>query len=168
MTCRELLGKFTEALERDEVDWVLLNKLVKKCGPSFALEAGRAFAKKVVQAAASRAWALYRGAVIAGKDPAIAYGQAVEMIWRLWDWFSIQCSPLADISAYVAKAVSKHKGQPGGRFSRSRPPRPKRRDATCRTPWPKPWGPTNTPSSRPFWNRARGWWRLRQAGGPRW
>ena len=93
MTCRELLGKFTEALERDEVDWVLLNKLVKKCGLSFALEAGRAFAKKVVQAVASRAWALYRGAVTAGKDPAIAYGQAVEMIWRLWDWFSIQCGP---------------------------------------------------------------------------
>jgi hypothetical protein len=109
MTCQELLRRFTEALERDEVDWGLLRRLVNKCGLSFALEAGRAFAKKTVYMAVARAWALYRGVVISGKDSAVAYGQAVQMIWSLWNWYEIECTPLADISAYVAEAVARYK-----------------------------------------------------------
>jgi hypothetical protein len=108
MTCRELLQRFAKELERDMLDWNLLNKLVNKCGEAFAREAGRAFARRVVQIVISRAWALYRGAVIAGKDAAVAYGQAVEMVWRLWRWFELQCGPLADISAFIAEAAAKH------------------------------------------------------------
>jgi hypothetical protein len=108
MTCRELLQKFTEELERDVLDWDLLNKLANKCGEAFAREAGRAFARRATQIAVSRAWALYRGAEIIKKDAA-AYGQAVEMVWRLWRWFDIQCGPLADIAAFVAEAVAKHR-----------------------------------------------------------
>jgi len=108
MTCRELLDRFKRELERDEVDWEALRKIFRKCGYSFALEASRAFAERFTQAAVSRAWALYRGASIAGKDPAAAYGRAVEMVWRLWDWFEMECGPLADVAAYVARAVAKY------------------------------------------------------------
>jgi hypothetical protein len=61
MTCKELLKQFTEALERDEVDWGLFRRLVNKCGRSFGAEALKAFAKKTVYMAVARAWALYRG-----------------------------------------------------------------------------------------------------------
>ncbi len=108
MTCRELLQRFTEELERDVLNWDLLNKLTNKCGEAFAREAGRALAKRVIQITVSRAWALYKGAVIAGKDAALAYGQAVEMVWRLWRWFEMQCGPLADVSAFVAEAVARY------------------------------------------------------------
>jgi hypothetical protein len=108
MTCRELLQRFTKELDRDLLDWDLLNKLVNKCGEVFAREAGRAIARRAVQIAASRAWALYRGALIAGKDAAVTYGQAVEMIWRLWRWFDMQCGPLADVAVFVAEAVSRY------------------------------------------------------------
>ncbi len=108
MTCKELLQRFAEALERDEVDWGLFRKLVNKCGLSFALEAGRAFARKTVNYFMSAAWRYYRGAAIAGRHPAAAYGEAVLMVWGLWDWFEIYCGPLADISAYVAEAAAKY------------------------------------------------------------
>ncbi len=108
MSCRELLQRFAKELERDVLNWDLLNKLTNKCGGAFAREAGRALARRIVQIAASRAWAFYRGAVIAGKDAAVAYGQAVEMVWRLWRWFEMQCGPLADVSAFVAEAVARH------------------------------------------------------------
>jgi len=108
MTCRELLNGFKEALERDEFDLEALRRLAHKCGYAFALEAMRAFARKVVQVAVSRAWALYRGASIAGRDKAAAYGQAVEMVWRLYSWFEMECGPLADVVSYIAEAVSGH------------------------------------------------------------
>jgi hypothetical protein len=73
VTCRELLQRLTETPERDEVDWAVLRKLVNKCGPSFVLEAGRAFAKKVAQYAMSAAWRYYRSAAIAGRHPVVAY-----------------------------------------------------------------------------------------------
>ena len=109
MTCSELLRQFTEMLEKDEVDWDLLRKLVNKCGVFFAREAGRAFAKKVVNYYMSFAWRYYKGATIAGKPPEVAYGEAVFMIWRLWDWHSIHCGPLADISTYIAEAATSYK-----------------------------------------------------------
>jgi len=108
MTCRELLRRFTEALDKDEVDWGLFRRLVNKCGLSFALEAGRAYARKIVNYFMSVAWRYYRGAAIAGRHPAVAYGEAVHMVWGLWDWFELYCEPLADISTYVAEAAAKY------------------------------------------------------------
>jgi len=61
MTCQELLQRFKEALERDEVDLEALRKLTNKCGRSFGAEAFKAFARKGVQFAAAQAWAYYRG-----------------------------------------------------------------------------------------------------------
>jgi len=109
MTCRELLRRFAEALERGETDWGLLRKLVNKCGESFATEALKALAKKTVYVAVAKAWALYRGAVISGKDSAVAYGQAVQMIWSLWNWYDFDCALLADLVTYVAEAVARYK-----------------------------------------------------------
>jgi hypothetical protein len=108
MTCKELLQRFVATVERGEPDWVLLRKLMHKCG-AYGVEALKALAKKAVQAAVSKAWALYRGAVISGKDSAVAYGQAVQMIWSLWNWHDFDCALLADISAYVAEAVARYK-----------------------------------------------------------
>ena len=109
MTCQELLKRFKETLERDELDWNLLNKLVNKCGRSFGVEALKAFARKGVQFAMSRAWAYYRGSIIAKRDPAAAYGQAVNYIWELGDWYEMPCYVLTEFAAYVAEAVAKYK-----------------------------------------------------------
>jgi hypothetical protein len=109
MTCSELLKQFTEMLEKDEVDWDLLRKLANKCGSFFAREAGRAFAKKVVNYYMSFAWRYYKGAAIAGKPPEVAYGGAVLTIWRLWDWHNIHCGPLGDIATYIAEAAVNYK-----------------------------------------------------------
>jgi hypothetical protein len=73
VTCKELLQRFVATAEGGEPDWALLRKLMRKCG-AFGIEALKALAKKGVQAAAARAWAIYRGAVIAERDPAVAYG----------------------------------------------------------------------------------------------
>jgi hypothetical protein len=108
MTCSELLKQFTEMLEKDEVDWDLLKKLANKCGTFFAREAGRAYAKKVVSYYMSFAWRYYKGAAIAGKPPEVAYGEAVLMVWRLWDWYNIHCGPLADIATYIAEAAASY------------------------------------------------------------
>jgi len=108
MMCRELLLRFVEELERDVLNWDLLNKIRNKCGEAFAREASRALARKAVQIVVARAWALYRGAVIVKKDAAAAYGQAVEMVWRLWRWYDMECGPLADVAAFTAEAVAKH------------------------------------------------------------
>jgi predicted DCC family thiol-disulfide oxidoreductase YuxK len=108
VTCRELLQQFVQELERDVLDWGLLNKLVSKCGEAFAREAGRALAKRATEVAVSRAWALYRGALVIGKDAAVAYGQAVEMVWRLWRWSDMQCGPLADVAVFAAEAVARY------------------------------------------------------------
>jgi hypothetical protein len=108
MTCKELLQRFVATVERGEPDWVLLRKLMHKCG-AFGAEALKALAKKAVQAAVSKAWALYRGAVISGKDSAVAYGQAVQMIWSLWNWRDFDCAFLADLATYVAEAVARYK-----------------------------------------------------------
>jgi len=109
MTCRELLQQFVDALEKDEVNWELLNKIMNKCGTFFAREAGRAFAKKVVNYYMSFAWRYYKGAAIAGKPLEVVYGEAVLMIWRLWDWHSIHCDPLGDIATYIAEAAASYK-----------------------------------------------------------
>jgi hypothetical protein len=108
MSCSELLRRFIEELEKDEVDWDLLRKLMNKCCMFFAREAGRVFAKKVVYYYMSFAWRYYKGAAIAGKPPEVAYGEAVLMIWRLWDWYGIHCGPLADIATYIAEAAAKY------------------------------------------------------------
>ena len=109
MTCRELLQKFTEALERDEIDVEALRKLANKCGRSFGLEALKAFARKGVQFAAAQAWAYYRGSVIAGRDPATAYGRAVNFIWGLVDWYEMPCYVLTEFAVYVAEAVARYR-----------------------------------------------------------
>jgi hypothetical protein len=109
MTCSELLQKFKEALERDEIDLEALRKLANKCGKGFGLEALKAFARKGVQYAAAQAWAYYRGLVIAKRDPAAAYGRAVDFIWRLADWYEMPCYVLTDFATYVAEAVAKYR-----------------------------------------------------------
>jgi len=109
MTCQELLRRFTEALERDEIDLESLRKLANKCGKSFGLEALKAIARKGVQFAMTHAWGYFKGSVIAKRDLAAAYGQAVNIIWRLTDWYEISCDVLADFAAYVAEAVAKYK-----------------------------------------------------------
>jgi hypothetical protein len=108
MTCRELLQRFTEALERDVLDLEALRKLANKCGRSFGVEAFKAFARKGVQYAAAQAWAYYRGSIIAGRDPAAAYGRAVNFIWELGDWYDMPCHVLTEFAAYVAEAVAKY------------------------------------------------------------
>ena len=108
MTCRELLDRFVKALERNELNREAMYKLMRKCGDFFVLEAVKATARKAVQFIASMAWALYRGSTIAGRDAAAAYGQAVQMIWRSFSWFEMDCGPLADVTSYVAEAVSKY------------------------------------------------------------
>ena len=108
MTCRELLDRFAKALDKDEMDWEALHKLIHKCGDFFVLEAIKAAARKAVQFIASRAWTLFRGSKIAGRDAAMAYGQAVYMIWKSFSWFEMDCGPLADAISYVAEAVSKY------------------------------------------------------------
>jgi hypothetical protein len=108
MTCRELLQRFVEALERDEVDIEALRKLANKCGRNFGVEVLKAMAKKAVGFAAAQAWAYYRGSVIAGRDPAAAYGRAVNIIWGVVDWYATPCYVLAEFAAYVAEAVSKY------------------------------------------------------------
>ena len=108
MTCQELLRRFKEALERDELSLELLRKLVNKCGGSFGLEALKAFARKGVQLAMTQAWAYYRGSIIAKRDPAAAYGRAVNFIWRLGDWYEMPCYVLTEFAAYVAEAVARY------------------------------------------------------------
>jgi hypothetical protein len=110
MTCQELLQRFKEALEKDEVDLETLRKLTNKCGRSFGAEAFKAFARKGVQLAAAQAWAYYRGSVIAKRDPAAAYGRAVYLVWRLVDdWYELPCHVLTEFAAYVAEAAAKYK-----------------------------------------------------------
>jgi hypothetical protein len=109
MTCQELLQRFKEALERDEIDLEALRKLANKCGKSFGVEALKAFARKGVQFAAAQAWAYYRGSVIAKRDPAAAYGRAVNFIWGLGDWYEMPCYVLTEFAAYVAEAVARYK-----------------------------------------------------------
>jgi len=107
MTCRELLERFKEALERDEVDLEALRKLRNKCG-AYGVEALKAITRKVVQFAVAQAWAYYRGSVIAKRDPAAAYGRAVHFIWWLGDWYEMPCDVLAEFAAYVAEFVAKY------------------------------------------------------------
>jgi len=110
MTCRELLQRFKDSLEKDEVDLKVLQKLVNKCGESFGAEAFKAFVRKSVQFAAAQAWAYYRGSVVAERDPAAAYGGAVHIIWRLVDdWYELPCRVLTEFAAYIAEAVAKYK-----------------------------------------------------------
>jgi len=108
MTCRKLLQRFKEALERGIIDEEALRKLMHKCGGAFVREAGRALAEKYIRAAVSDAWRLYRGAVIAGGDPAAAYGEAVVGVWRAWDLFNTGCEPAAVAATYAAEAVAKY------------------------------------------------------------
>jgi len=110
MTCQELLRRFRDSLERDEINLEALRKLVNKCGRSFGAEAFKAFARKGVQFAAAQAWSYYRGSVVAERDPAAAYGGAVHFIWRLVDdWYELPCRVLTEFAAYVAEAVAKYK-----------------------------------------------------------
>ncbi|MFZ8809702.1 MAG: hypothetical protein ACO2PN_16555 [Pyrobaculum sp.] len=109
MTCRELLQKFKEALERDELSLELLRKLVNKCGGSFGAEAFKAVVHKITQYSAAQAWGYFRGSVVASRDPAAAYGNAVNFIWRLVDWYELSCHFLTDFAVYVAKAVAKYR-----------------------------------------------------------
>ena len=109
MTCQELLQRFKEALERDEVDLEALRKLANKCGENFGVEALKAITRKVVQFAAAQAWAYYRGAVVAGRDPAAAYGKAVHFIWSLGDWYEMDCGVLTEFAAFIAEAANKYR-----------------------------------------------------------
>jgi len=107
MTCQELLQRFKEALERDEVRLDLLRKLVNKCG-AFGAEALKAVAHKTAQFAVAHAWGYFRGSVIAGRDPAAAYGRAVQAVWWLVEWYEVPCRVLTELAAYLAEAVAKH------------------------------------------------------------
>jgi hypothetical protein len=107
MTCKELLQRFKEALERDVLDLETLRKLVNKCG-GFAAEAFKALARKGVQLATTQAWAYYRGSIIAKRDPAAAYSRAVSLIWWLADWYEMPCYVLTEFAVYVAEAVAKY------------------------------------------------------------
>jgi len=109
MTCQELLQRFKEALEKDKVDLEMLRKLVNKCGRNFGVEALKAFARRGVQFAAAQAWAYYRGSVIAKRDPAAAYGKAVDFIWGLGDWYEMPCYVLTEFASYVAEAITKYR-----------------------------------------------------------
>jgi len=108
MTCQELLRRFKEALERDVLDLETFRKLVNKCDRSFGVETLKVFARKGVQFAAAQAWAYYRGSVIAGRDPAAAYGRAVNFIWGLGDWYEMPCGVLSEFAAYVAETVARY------------------------------------------------------------
>jgi hypothetical protein len=108
ITCRELLQRFVEALERDEVDLKALRKLMHKCG-AYGVEALKAFARRGVQFTMMQAWAYYRGSTIAERDPAAAYGGAVYFIWWLGDWYEMPCDVLAEFAAYVAETAAKYK-----------------------------------------------------------
>ncbi len=117
MTCRELLQRFKEALERGIIDEEALRKLSRKCG-AFGVEALKALARKAVQFAMLRAWGYFRRSVIAGRDPAAAYGRAVTLIWGLvrvvslvWglaDWYEMPCEVLVEYAAHVAEAAAKY------------------------------------------------------------
>jgi len=109
MTCQELLKRFKETLERGELDLAALRKLANKCGESFGLEALRAVARRAIHFAMTKAWAYYRGAIIAERDPAAAYGHVVNYIWGMTDWFGMTCDVLTEFAAYVAEAVAKYK-----------------------------------------------------------
>ena len=109
MTCRELLKRFTEALEKDKLDLEAFKKLVNKCGESFGVEALKALTRRAVHFAMAKAWTYYRGAVITGRNPAAAYGQAVYYIWHLGDWYDKPCYVLADLAVYVAEAAAKYR-----------------------------------------------------------
>jgi len=109
MTCQELLQRFKDALERDEVDLEALRKLANKCGENFGVEALKAITRKVVQFAAAQAWAYYRGSAVAGRDLAAAYGRAVGIIWRLADWYELPCGVLTEFAAFIAEAVNKYR-----------------------------------------------------------
>jgi len=109
MTCRELLRRFKDALEKDEIDLETLQKLVNKCGENFGLEAMRAVAKKAIHYAVAKAWAYFKGSVIAKRDPAAAYGQSVNYIWGMADWYGMDCRVLADFATYAAEAVAKYR-----------------------------------------------------------
>ncbi len=108
MTCQELLQQFIEALERDKVDKEVFRKLRNKCG-GFAVEALKALAKRAAQVSMSRAWAIYRGAVIAERDLALAFGRAVDYVWRIANWFNLPCYFLTEFIVYVAEAAAKYK-----------------------------------------------------------
>jgi hypothetical protein len=75
MTCQELLQRFKDALERDEVDLEALRKLANKCGENFGVEALKAITRKVVQFAAAQA--LWRWQ--AGKSPSSETGNTLAL-----------------------------------------------------------------------------------------
>jgi len=109
MTCHELLRRFKDALEKDELDTEALRKLANKCGESFGVEALKAITRKGVQFAVAQAWAYYRGAVVAGRDPAAAYGGAVHFIWSLGDWYEMSCDVLTEFAVFIAEAINKYR-----------------------------------------------------------
>lgn len=82
--------------------------MMNKCGGAFVREAGKALAEKLIRLAMSEAWAYYRGAVIAERNPAIAYGQAVVAVWRVWNLFNTGCEPSTVVATYVAEASAKY------------------------------------------------------------
>ncbi|MFZ8840565.1 MAG: hypothetical protein ACO2PM_16935 [Pyrobaculum sp.] len=107
MTCRELLQRFIEALERSEVDWETLSELKRRCGQPFALEAWKAFAEKLTRLAMSEVWSQYRDAVLAGEPPTLAYAEALHAIWKLWDK-PLTCTGLSHVAVCVAKAAAEY------------------------------------------------------------
>jgi hypothetical protein len=109
MTCRELLRRFKEALEKDKLDLEAFQALMYKCDQSFGEEALRIAARKVMHYAMTYAWAYFKGAVITGRDPAAAYGRAVQIIWEPADWYEMPCEVLAEYAAYTAEAAARHK-----------------------------------------------------------
>jgi hypothetical protein len=109
MTCHELLRRFKDALEKDELDTEALRKLANKCGESFGVEALKAITRKGVQFAVAQAWAYFRGSIIAKRDPAVAYGRAVHFIWSLGDWYEMSCDVLTEFAVFIAEAVNKYR-----------------------------------------------------------
>ncbi|MFZ8839078.1 MAG: hypothetical protein ACO2PM_09140 [Pyrobaculum sp.] len=106
--CGELLRRFAAALERDVIDWELLDELKSKCDASLTRRALNALAKKLAHYFVSKAWMHYRGAALAGRHPSVAYAEAVYIVWGPWDGAVAPCELLADLSAYSAEAVAKY------------------------------------------------------------
>jgi hypothetical protein len=108
MSCGELFRRAVEALERDVYDWEAMDELVYGCGEPFAGRIIDAVVRRVAQHSMSMAWRHYRGAVLAGRHPAVAYAEAVYMVGRPWDGAPAVCRLLASLSAYLAEAAAKY------------------------------------------------------------
>jgi hypothetical protein len=96
MSCGELLQQFAEVLDEGDVDFRLFRRILAKC---------RRWAAKAVGLLMFRAWLYYQDSAAA---PALAYWRAVDVFWRLVNWFGLTCRTLAELATYVAEAAARY------------------------------------------------------------